>query len=308
LLWQPVALRAHTYYAASLLYSDTWAREQIGRWLRQAALRSLLVNTAGEPLNFIDAPLRWEVTPPEDESGDYTLRLVQADGEPLPAVWLAANGSPAHYLTPLGVFTGPPQEEHLLSLHEPTYIPAQALESQGGLRLLDRIRAEPPPRLAARVRVVTLRPRLVAEIKNRWAGSDTEYCHLDVLGASEDGRHVERWNGERWSRADEFDTRKNRRDEELERLDRSALSVVTPPIAVSGFKFDHQFGRWSQRLTKKISRIVRAVPQVAAARNGDRTARRTGVVSERRGRGQNPPRSQRGGHGLFRPARAGGCK
>lgn len=252
LLWQPVALRAHTFYAASLLYGDTWAREQIGRWLRQPSLHSLLVNAAGEPLNFIEAPLRWDVTPPQDESGDYTLRLVQAGGEPLPAVWVATSGSPAHYLTPLGVFTGPPQEEHLLSLHEPTHIPAQALESQGGLRLLDRIRAEPPPRLAARVRVVTLRPRLVAEIKNRWAGSDTEYCHLDVLGASEDGRHVERWNGERWSRADEFDTRKNRRDEELERLDRSALSVVTPPIAVSGFKFDHQFGRWSQRLTKKF--------------------------------------------------------
>ncbi len=255
LLWQPVAHRAQTYYTANLTYTDPWAREQIGRWLRQPILRPLLVNAEGEPLNFIEAPLRWDINQPEDESGDYAFRLVQADGEPLPVVWLTGPGQPAHYLTPVGVFTGPPHVEHLLSLHEPTLIPAKALESRGGLRLLDHLRAAPPPRLAARVRVVPLRPRLVAEVRKPWAGSDTEYCHLDVLGASADGRHVERWNGHSWSQTHDFDPKPGRDEGELERLDRAPLAAVPPALALTVFKFEPHFGRWSARVTKKFPEV-----------------------------------------------------
>ncbi len=255
LLWQPVAHRAQTYYTANLAYNDPWAREQIGRWLRQPIVHPLLVNAEGEPLNFIEAPLRWDISQPEDEGGDYAFRLLQEDGEPLPDVWLASSSQPAQYLTPIGVFTGPPQVEHLLSLHEPTLIPAKALESQGGLRLLDHLRAPPPPRLAARVRVVALRPRLVAEVRKPWAGSETEYCHLDVLGASTDGRHVERWNGHSWSQTHDFDPKPGRSDGELERLDRTPLAAVPAALALTAFKFEPHFGRWSVRVTKKFPEI-----------------------------------------------------
>ncbi len=254
LLWMPFLQRVQVYYSASLAYADAWAVEQIGRWLRQPHLHPLLVGADGEPLMVHDEPLRWQVTQPESADGDYALSLQQAGGAALPDVWLFAPARPVLYLTPLGVFKGPPFEPHLMHLHEPTLIPAKAFESVGGLRLLDRLQVEPPPRLAGRVRTVTLQPCIVAEVKAPWAGNTSEYCYVDVLGASEDTKVVEKWNGQSWASTEESPKIKNRAND-LVRLDRSALGALLPPLELSGFKWDYQAQRWSLRLTKKFPEL-----------------------------------------------------
>ncbi len=254
LLWMPFSQRVQIHYTATLAYADAWAVEQIGRWLRQPHVHPLLMAADGEPLVFHDAPLRWQVTQPESNDGDYSFALQQADGAALPDVWLFTRTQPPLYLTPIGVFKGPPFEPHLMHLHAPTMIPAKAFESLGGLRLLDRLQVEPPPRLAERVRTVKLAPCIVAEVKAPWAGMTTEYCYVDVLGASDDAKVVEKWNGQSWAATEDPQKTKPRAND-LVRLDRSALGALLPPLEMSGFKWDFQAQRWAVRLTKKFPEL-----------------------------------------------------
>ena len=276
LLWMPFAQRAQVYYSAALTYGDAWAREQIGRWLRQPHLRPLLVAAEGKPLVFHDEPLRWQVGQPDTEDGDYSLALQQAGGAGLPDVWLYTSTSPTLYLTPLGVFQGPPFEAHLMHLHAPTVIPAKAFETAGGLRLLDRLQVAPPPRLAERVRTIKLQPCLVAEVKVPWAGNTSEYCYVDVLGASDDAKMVEKWIGNGWvATADASATRTRVGD--LVRVDRAALAAMLPPLDQAGFKWDYHSQRWQLRLTKKFPEVF--VPFLKALPVGTRIELRGELAS-----------------------------
>ena len=265
LLWLPYWQRTQTSYSPSLNYGDQWADEQIGRWFRQPMLRPLFADEQGGPLLFHDPPVRWNIVQPDDTDGDYAFSLVQASGAPLPKVWLVTGTRPAFYLTPLGVFTGPPFDPHLTSLNNTTLIPAKAFESAGGLRLLERLKIEPPPRLAARVHTATLRPGVRAEIKTPWAGQETEYCYVEVYGASQDGEHVEHWTGTGWSL--QTTPPPARRNNELLRMDRTALAALLPPLDQAGFKWDYHSHRWQLRLTKKFAEtfvtFLRALPAEA---------------------------------------------
>ena len=252
LLWLPYWQYSQTHYSTNLTYNDPWMREQIARWLRQPHLRPLLAAADGEPLVFQDAPLRWQVTQPETADGDYAFTLQQADGAARPEVWLTTATVPVLYLTPLGVFTGPPFEPNLMELHGATLIPAKAFESAGGLRLLDRLQAEPPPRLAARVRTISFQPCVRAEVKSPWAGMESEYCYVDILGASEDGKFAERWTGNGWIATAESQSNYKPKNSDLVRLDRSPLGALLPPLKQAGFKWDYHANRWQLRLTKKF--------------------------------------------------------
>ena len=251
LLWLPFWQRAKMQYASDFSYRDPWVQEQVGRWLRQPLLRPLLANEAGEPLVFHEAPLRWDVAQPEAADGDYSFSLVQADGQPVPQLRLAARGQPTIYLTIAGVFSGPPFEPCLMPGKAAALIPAPAFESAGGLRLLERLQTAPPPRLAARIRTVSLRPSLRAEVKVPWVGTKTEYCYVDVFGASDDGEHIERWTNNGWV-AKNFSEAESKNHAFI-RLDRSSLGPLIPPLDQAGFKWDFHLQRWQLRVTKRFA-------------------------------------------------------
>jgi len=251
LLWHAYWQRAKVQYASDFSYRDAWVQEQVGRWLRQPLLRPLLADEAGEPLLFHAAPLRWQVVQPEEVDGDYSFSLVQADGQPVPQVRLAAQGRPTIYLTSVGVFSGPPFESCIMPGKTAALIPAPAFETAGGLRLLERLQTPPPPRLAARIRTVKLCPAIQAQVKIPWAGTKTEYCYVDVFGASEDGEHFERWTNNGWL-AKSYSPAESKQHAFVQ-LDRSELGALIPPLDQAGFKWDYHQQRWQLRLTKKFA-------------------------------------------------------
>ena len=277
LLWQPFFNKSLVSYSTSLKYTDEWMMTQTARWLRQPNLRPLLVGDDGEPLVFHDAPLRWQVGQPEEKDGDYSFSLKRANGEPLPEVWFVTETKPVLYLTPLGVFNGPPFEQHLMSLDKPTLIPAKAFESAGGLRLADRLQVEPPPRLAERVQTIKLLPCIVAEVRKPYAGSEIEHCYVDVMGASDDGEFVERLKLNGWMPAEEskssFEPPKN----VLRRMDRSALGGLIPTLEDAGFKWEYNAQRWTLKLSKKFAETF--VPFLKALPLGTRIELRGELAS-----------------------------
>jgi SNF2 family DNA or RNA helicase len=100
------------------------------------------------------------------------------------------------------------------------------------------------------VRTVKLQPGVRAEVKVPWAGTETEYCFMEVYGASEDGAHVERWINEAW--VPSVKSGALSKDKDLIRLERSAPRALIPPLEQAGFKWDYHSQRWQLRLTKKF--------------------------------------------------------
>ena len=249
LLWLPFIQRAQIAGVPGLLYDDIWTAGQIGRWFRMSALRPLMADERGGPLVFHDAPARWCVIQPDDPAGDYSFSVVGADGVPLPEIRHITDTRPAFYLTSAGVFTGPPFDAHLSSKNNAMPIPAKALESAGGVRMLSRLQIPPPPRLAARIRTVKLRPAVRAGVNARWLGG-SEHCSLDVLGVSEDGERVENWVGNAW--VSNHSEAKSARNGDFVQFDRSSLDALLPPLAAAGFKWDHYSQHWQLRIIKKF--------------------------------------------------------
>lgn len=249
LLWLSFWQRVKMQYSTNFLYTDAWVQEQVSRWLRHPLLRPHLAGESGQPLVFHEAPLRWRLAQPEQDDGDYSFSLVQADEQPAPQLRLAARGNPAVYLTADGVFTGPPFENYLMSSNNQTLIPAKALESAAGLILLQRLQLATPPRLAARVRTIPLLPGIRAEIKTPPGGS--EYCDVEVFAASADGEFVERWTGTAWTSQRSLATPD--RKGSLLQFDRSSAQALLRSLDLTAFRWDPYLQRWQMRVTKKFA-------------------------------------------------------
>jgi len=258
LLWQPFAQRAAWGYNVEMPYHDVHAQRLLHQLLRLPALGPNIVGPLGEPLERPAAPLRWELKPAAGEDEDYRFRLIQADGAPVPPIVVALLGRPNFFITAEVAFTGPAVEKSVTDPKTETRVPAQALESPAGIKLLQHLGVPMPPRLADKVRVIQLRAVLRAELLQPVVGYDSESCYLDVLGEVGDGSYAERWNGHSWQDVKTTPatwgqaTPARARDDSgpLVTYDRSAMLGLPPLIEPAGFKWDFARQRWQMRVTK----------------------------------------------------------
>jgi hypothetical protein len=262
LLWQPLAQRARYGYPIELFYHDQNTRLFLNRVLRLPALHPFIVGAAGEPLNRPELPLRWTLSDAADDHSDYSLRLLTAEGQPVPPFLLTLHGRPTLYLTPDTLFTGPPAEDRALDPAQETRIPALALETQAGVRFLSHLQLALPPRLSSKVSVIPLQPRIQAELVQPIVGYDNEFCFMDLLAVRPDGQPVERWTGTAWTDIDAQDStqgipktgapRTADSPESLWMFDRSALAEAARRLDASGFKWDFARQRWSAKVTRQF--------------------------------------------------------
>jgi hypothetical protein len=233
----------------SFVYADPNATAVFSHFLKLPAFRRLFVAVDGTPLVFHDAPLRWDVQPPDadDGDGDYLVALRQADGSPAPATRFIVSGEPPLHVTDFGVFPGPPPVDFGTKGAE-ARIPAEAFETGRGMTLLKRMRTEAPARLAAKVRTVTLRPLLRAELKEDSYGRGSEYCHVTVQAAAPDGSHAMRLIDREWEEAETTGSRRS----DLVHVDRSALVAFPGVLDAAGFRSFGFDGVSQLRVTKKF--------------------------------------------------------
>lgn len=297
LLWQNFAPMARMGYSVDLGYHDSKTAEILNRTLRLPALSQFLVGESGEPLQRVEAPLKWNLVAPASIEGDYLLQLVQEDGRPIKQVLLKLPGRPQLFLTPNSVYSGPQIPNLAFDPLAETRIPALALESRDGIRFLQQIHAPIPERLASRVQTVLLIPVVRAEITAPYAGNESEYCFVDLLAEDSEGGARERWNGHQWSAVLPAVTGQNGTaaatssagttnatttnnpaqgksaqapgvDPAMyEVLDRSQLGPLPRLLEACGFKWDYTWQRWSMRLTKKFPEtfvpFLKSIPPTA---------------------------------------------
>ncbi len=178
-IWQLFA--DPVYYAREPILGLNEAHNKLAlsRLVRMPSVRNRIATESGQPFQWSQERLRWDMVEPEQDDGDYRARLVLPDGSPVPAINAVLPGDPTLYLTDKAVFEGPPEIPALSSTGE-NLIPAQALESSSGLRLFQRLGQALPPRLERRVQRVKLPVTMTCELRRAAMLRPTEYVFLAV--------------------------------------------------------------------------------------------------------------------------------
>lgn len=254
-IWQGMQL--HILYGRRLPmhYTDPEALGFLGRILRAPGLEERVVTAAGQPFRRVTDPLRWEVLAPADETGDYTFRLRQADGQPLPSVLCTLDGHPALYVTEDTLFTGPRPVRDALDPNRETVIPAPALETSSGLGFLETLGVEPPARIRDRIRRVPCQIAIRCDLRPIYPGSPTENCLFEVVAEAADEGRRERWDGHAWIVDNPKRPAQAAKDSTIVLYDRSLLREVPSWLEPLGLKQDPYNGRLALRVTKKFPEV-----------------------------------------------------
>ena len=168
----------------------------LNQLLRRPGFEERVVGPMETPLKRVAEPLRWRIETSGGEKIDYRLALVLPDGSMPPPALTVIDGTPSLYVASEAIFEGPPLGR--LSPKEGSItIPAEAFETSDGLSLLERLGAEPPPRIAGRVRTVRMRAVFRCEVKEyKHAG---ESLIVGIRAEDDDGTIHAYYQGNGWT-------------------------------------------------------------------------------------------------------------
>ncbi|HTL17427.1 MAG TPA: hypothetical protein VL793_09330, partial [Patescibacteria group bacterium] len=253
LLWELFATTMVYSTKVDLEDRQPSVKSMLNRVLRIRALNSRVVNENGQALTRASEPLRWSLVDTQSAAEDYRLRLVQADGSPLPEILCILPGTPTFYLTETTLFPGPDAMEELLDPAQENRIPAPAVEQPSGVSFLQSLGVELPSRLRERVQTLPYQVTIRCKLGSESTGSNIEVCFLEVLAKAGDG-HCERWTGTYWipERA-KGTTKKRDKDNVITIYDSSQIARIPALLAPLNLRLDPYDGDLSIRVTKKFA-------------------------------------------------------
>ncbi|MEQ1859587.1 MAG: DEAD/DEAH box helicase [Chthoniobacteraceae bacterium] len=218
----------------------------LNRLLRDPAAAGRVVGLWATPLAFSAEPLTWRIETPEKNARvDYRFALVCADGSAAPSPIVVLDGEPSLYVTFETIYPGPPLGG--LDVNEPIEIPAEALETPGGVALLDRLAIEPPTRLAGRVQTVRLRPVFKCVLEENPVSG--ERLIVELLAESAPGVHEEAWHRDGWQplrAAAPFGA------DAIVRRDRSALTGIPEQLETLKLQWWPHEKHWHKQMNRKL--------------------------------------------------------
>ena len=249
--------------APSMKYSTKDAARVLNTLLRDENHAATICGADGTPLIRAGRKLQWNVDLQQGRGMNYSFTLVTPDGDAPPAAVAAIEGEPSLYVTKREVFEAPPFGG--LSVMRAIDIPSEAIESEAGVALFERLGAPMPEPLAKRVKFI--RPRAVIQCRLEKNGfGDGESLQVRAY-AERDGLRFEHYGRDGWiplsESASEID------EDTIIRNDRSALAAVPDVIGglratwtgyddpcwqkSAGKKFAEQFSDWLATLPSSIT-------------------------------------------------------
>lgn len=253
-----------TYTRAELVYIDPTARILLGRLLTRPTLSSRTVSTDGQPLRRGVEPLRWELIEPAPGESDYTLRLVQPDGEGVPKFLFSVGRYPVLYVSHQAVFRGPPTPDTLGDQTE-VRIPAAALESDAGVGFARRLGLTLPARVQGRIQMVPVSVTIRCHLQRLYATGGPEVCVIRADARSRNEQRTWTWRSSHWRK--EAAPPDSANSETIRVYDESLLDQVAEAINALGAHEDINVGALCLRVTKRFPELfsdwLRTIPPAA---------------------------------------------
>ncbi len=215
--------------------------------LQQPALGSRLVTLDEAPFARASETLRWQVAEREADH-TYSLRLVLPNGDSPPSPLRVLPGAQMLYLSADTLFRGPAWFGDSTLVEAQIEVPAPAIASSDGVAFLEKLDAELPPALAARVKTEPLRVEISAQCMKAPMTSGTNYAQLRITAASPDGLHRELLRDQTWVTEAEMP----RPDDAIVRHDRAALAEVVDVLDGLRASFDHEAAMFRVRMTRSF--------------------------------------------------------
>lgn len=242
------AQRVNGYGSTDFPLTDRWTKQMLSALLRQRFLEPRIVNAEGKPFAWKSAALRWRL----EEAGkeDYALRLVDESGAPVGELIADFPGNPHLYLTANHVYPGPFRPQSLpLALDR---IPAAALETQEGMRVLVAMGVPLPARLANRTRKVSMNVTIRCGLRRATRYDNTEFCELRVTAKASEGGRMLQLKGTGWAESES--RAKSGNNGPLYIYEEGAMARASQLVSelgaawVENFETDH----WRARVTKNF--------------------------------------------------------
>lgn len=198
LLWSIVRSRVAQQHDTVFSYDDSAARRMLRVVIAEGELVDRTVDESGHPIRRRDEVLAWRLEPADEAARDYRFYLALPDGTRHGGVIAKFEGHPTYYLCTEGLFRGPACSPDS-RITEDNLVPAPAIESAAGVRMLESARVELPESIGRRVIRVPMRVLIRCELAPLYRGSSTENCEFTVAAESGDGNTREHWTMSRWS-------------------------------------------------------------------------------------------------------------
>lgn len=196
-LWEQVARRLGMNNAGGYTREPEDALTQSLPFLfARSGLDSRIVTASGVPFLRPEGRLQWKVTAPSDDHGDYRFELARPDGQPPGEALLHFSGTASWIVTPTEIWRAAPIPTGF-SPFQPTSVPADAVESHAGLKLMGRLKTELPERLRERVAHVHLHAVIRGRIGD--VPGTGEMALFSLVAQAPDGTVVERYGLGDWS-------------------------------------------------------------------------------------------------------------
>jgi len=234
----------------SLRYNNSDAKTTLNRLLRTELAPELIVSPDGKPYPRHDLPLRLELTLHRAKEGHYRLTLVQPDGKILSRILLILEGQPTLYLTPEGIFPGPPGAVLANDLEK--HIPVEAIETPEALGYLHSAGASLPEELQRRIASIPVKITVACGIKQAHLGGDIEDILIEVTAAAPE-MQKEKFTANGWEPISKASAQpqKTAAKNSLTVHDRQLQSHFPDLLKQLSAKWNAYPGDWTLRLTKK---------------------------------------------------------
>ncbi len=230
--------------------------------------RERMVNGAGQPFAWAEAPLRWKLTEAAHPEGDHVLELTTPDGATVKDLWTVLPSKPPLYITSTTMYPGPMPLGPVKVRHDHHHyydgadelkvapaarieIPGPAVDSAAGAQFLNQLGVGLPRQLESRIEKVPLKLTVKAQ-HDRSFGMGHDCVFFDIRARDNRDRTWLAWGQGGWYQAHDAAAAKAAKSQRIPVLDRSRLADPATVLLPLDLKWNTYVERWYLRVTRKF--------------------------------------------------------
>lgn len=233
-------------YSFALNPGTQGSRELLHRLLSHRLARTLVVGVDGQPLEFSEAPLAWELQRSTTSPQDYEIALRLPGGQPFPPAALHLPGRPDLYLHGNIVYPGPPALDGASATA--AIVPAEVIERPEVLKTLRQFQARLPAEIESRFVNVPLHARVTCTLG--LDAQENEILTLQLFAVADKPAMLRAWLPGGWSVVAKGPADPAPSKDKLYTFDFSAADEAAGRLEELGVAFDSHHQSWIRRITK----------------------------------------------------------